>query len=1378
MRVSNGFVFFVIVLLLAGTALADFVPLRNDVIGDQPETVLLSSDAARVEFEVKIPGIERLEGTLEGQIWDRFEIPGGGVSAELGSPEVPTFSRMIAIPANKAVRVEFEPFEVTTLSNIHLIPAQGKDIEEVQQSKEPIRFSASAYESDTFSPKMQASASDPAVMRGVRLVSINTRPVQYNPVTKELKIANRYKVTVYFEGSDERNNPQTAPRPMSRSWVKLMQHLVVNFDELDLEIVPVGDYLIVCKNDANLLNNVLPPFVDWKKRKGHNVTLITYNGTPTNYQVKALIQNEYDNAEIPPEFVLLFGDVDGNYALPGWPTVGYPTDQTDQEYSLLEGGDILADVAVGRMPADDDYEARTLVNKVLYYEKMPYITSTDWYHQGCVVAGNSAAGISTVQLNRYIKTRMIEHEFTRVDTFWYWMSSGSVYNTTTTAINNGISCYNYRGNYEMQNFNVGDIDYLTNTFKLPFVVTVTCGTGGFAGSESFMEHFAVVGSPYAPKAAIAAVGTASWETHTRFNNTIVYGIWSAIFDEGITEAGNALNRGKLELYNTFIDHDQSWAVSDFSEYAALAGDPGVDIFNGPIQFMTSDLPDSKSWGENTLTLTVNRTGVGPLADALVCYYKENDMHEVGLTDANGQVTLPLNLASAGNVKVTVTQNNFHPIVDSLNIIQTDVTVGFYSNTIDDDGSGTSSGDGDGILNPSETVEIPLTFKNYGSSTPASSVSVTASSNDEYVTLIDNVETFPNMAPGATQNSLDDFDLTVAPDCPDGHTIHLTLTTTSAQGTWEGGMDLDVVSSAINYRGITVGTDTVLTIGAASNMVVNIVNDGGKTATSLIGELTSLDPLVTVNDNNASFGSVAAGATANCSSNPFSVTASDNSPPGFRAQLQIAYTTASGSVETDTIEVSLGVKTSVDPQGPDSYGYYCYDNTDLMYAQAPVYNWVEIDPSYGGSGNQLAIYDNGENDDMSIMVQLPFTFRYYGEDVNSLTVCSNGWIATNANESYSDFRNYRIPSIVGPPGMIAPFWDDLVTDPGRVYAYNDAANHRFIIQWSRMECGYGWGSHPQETFQVILFDPVYYPTPTGDGEILFQYNHIEQYSGDSSDIPYSTVGIENLDQTDGIEITYWASYDDPAASQLADGRAYLFTTAFDYNAGGEMEVDLTYVSGSPVPVGGGNVYFDIYVANSTGQSQDYDAWLDVTYEGGSPTTIILRNFTSFQPGWTINRPNTYFPVPAAYAAGNYMMYGRVGIYPNAIWNEDSFPFVKSGSSSTEPFTPFVPAGVPDPFEVITMNDNPIALPSEFAIDGPYPNPFNPTATIGFALPEASLVKLEIYDVSGRLVKTLIDGTRSAGNHSVTFNADGLASGLYIYRLQAGQHTASGKMVLMK
>jgi len=87
-------------------------------------------------------------------------------------------------------------------------------------------------------------------------------------------------------------------------------------------------------------------------------------------------------------------------------------------------------------------------------------------------------------------------------------------------------------------------------------------------------------------------------------------------------------------------------------------------------------------------------------------------------------------------------------------------------------------------------------------------------------------------------------------------------------------------------------------------------------------------------------------------------------------------------------------------------------------------------------------------------------------------------------------------------------------------------------------------------------------------------------------------------------------------------------------------------------------------------------------------------------------------------------------------------------------------------------------TEFELSQNYPNPFNPTTQISYQLPEDSVVRLEIYDLLGRRVQILVNDNQQTGRHTVTFDASGLASGVYIYRLQAGEFTQSRKLYLIK
>jgi hypothetical protein len=89
-----------------------------------------------------------------------------------------------------------------------------------------------------------------------------------------------------------------------------------------------------------------------------------------------------------------------------------------------------------------------------------------------------------------------------------------------------------------------------------------------------------------------------------------------------------------------------------------------------------------------------------------------------------------------------------------------------------------------------------------------------------------------------------------------------------------------------------------------------------------------------------------------------------------------------------------------------------------------------------------------------------------------------------------------------------------------------------------------------------------------------------------------------------------------------------------------------------------------------------------------------------------------------------------------------------------------------------------LPAGYALEQNYPNPFNPATTIKYSIPKESQVSLKIYDVLGREVMTLMDAKQNAGKYDITFNASKLASGVYIYRIIAGDFVQTKKMMLLK
>ena len=125
----------------------------------------------------------------------------------------------------------------------------------------------------------------------------------------------------------------------------------------------------------------------------------------------------------------------------------------------------------------------------------------------------------------------------------------------------------------------------------------------------------------------------------------------------------------------------------------------------------------------------------------------------------------------------------------------------------------------------------------------------------------------------------------------------------------------------------------------------------------------------------------------------------------------------------------------------------------------------------------------------------------------------------------------------------------------------------------------------------------------------------------------------------------------------------------------------------------------------------------------------------------------------------------GIFDNTI------PFTKgpNGTISFEGGSLLIP---------VSIESSELNIPESFFMDQNYPNPFNPTTTIKFGLPSASYVTAKLFNVLGQEVKTLFEGRLNAGEHELLFNAENIGSGVYFYRIQAGDNVSIKQMVLQR
>jgi flagellar hook assembly protein FlgD len=149
-------------------------------------------------------------------------------------------------------------------------------------------------------------------------------------------------------------------------------------------------------------------------------------------------------------------------------------------------------------------------------------------------------------------------------------------------------------------------------------------------------------------------------------------------------------------------------------------------------------------------------------------------------------------------------------------------------------------------------------------------------------------------------------------------------------------------------------------------------------------------------------------------------------------------------------------------------------------------------------------------------------------------------------------------------------------------------------------------------------------------------------------------------------------------------------------------------------------------------------------------------------------------------GEEGIFATVSLFVSSDFNEESLDVTvnKSRINESEPIEDLVIT-----FTNTVLSVDTKAIPKVYALRQNYPNPFNPTTQIKYDLPEDALVAINIYDLMGRNIRSLVNTNQSAGYRSIQWNAtnnlgEPVSAGMYIYMIQAGEFRQTKKMVLLK
>jgi len=524
----------------------------------------------------------------------------------------------------------------------------------------------------------------------------------------------------------------------------------------------------------------------------------------------------------------------------------------------------------------------------------------------------------------------------------------------------------------------------------------------------------------------------------------------------------------------------------------------------------------------------------PVENAQICI-SGNDVYAVGFTTEGGTAILDIIPSTIGELDLVVRGGTVVPFEGNIQVVEGIENVAPTGDPIVTD----IDGNNDGLINPNENGTITFSLKNYGTQT-SNNVYAKLSVPDSVLNLVEIITTdslsFGNLAPNDSVGG-PPFQFFVKPECSVGFEIPFKLHVSSSSSTWDyyrnetvHGCQLEYTEHFIDDDG-NVLNNYRMDPGETVKLILKISNIGDDIAPDVKGVLRSTDQYLTIIDSVGTFETILTDSNALNESDYFVVKVSENCPIPYLAGYSVQLSTQNGMYSysvIDTFSIPVALPSVYDPTGPDEYGYYAYSSDDNLWQQSPEYNWVKI------STIGTEIPRPGSTSNFTKTVTLPFTFKYYGNNFSQVRISTDGWIALGSGTLTAP-NNYPLPHLDAINNMVAAFWDDLFsTDPaeeGKLFYYYDVDNHRFIIEW--YEVGHFDDYTNKETFEIILLDPAYYITQTGDGEIICQYKKVSEPGS-------STIGVENNNEDVGIQYVYNEMYA-LTASELVDNFAIKFTT---------------------------------------------------------------------------------------------------------------------------------------------------------------------------------------------------------------------------------------------
>ncbi len=899
-------------------------------------------NAGVVQLNFSITQFETEEINIGGILMKSVHIPGVFLPNNEGAPDLPGTSRFIAIPEGAQAGFEILASRTEVYENVEIAPAfripKGNEDGPLNYTKDE-----KIYGSNELYPAEPFILSEPTEIRGVDAVQFGITPFQYNPVTKQLIVYRDVRVQVSFQGG---NGHFGDNRLRSRWFDPILQNIFINYQSLpEVEYNSNSDalaedfeYVIICPND--------PTFLAWADSikqfrilQGIRTGIFTTTEVGGNNAtaIENFINNAYNNWTIPPVAVLLLGDygTTGNTVhSPTWD--GYCI--SDHIYADVNGND-MADLITARMTAQNATHLQTMIGKFLKYERTPP-TNPNYYNKPITAMGwqterwfqicsETINGFWEHELGKTPVRENAIYSGTPPFTSWssnqntsmvvnYFGPSGRGYIPATathltdwggnaTRINNDINS----GAFMMQhrdhggetgwgepNYGNSNLSGLNNE-DLIYVFSINCLTGKFNWSgECFAEAF-----HRHQKGALGLIA-ATEVSYSFVNDAYVWGLYDGMWpdfmpdygtpgpDRILPAFGNAYGKYFLQYsnwpYNTsnkevtyylFHHHGDAFSTvyTEMPQNLTVVHDP-VIISGNPQFNITAD-----QYSLISLTLDGEIIAVG---------------EGTGLPLA---MNIPF-ITPGNTLTLTVTKQNYYRFTAQVPVVPASGAYVVADSTVINDASGNNNG----VLDYGEAPLLSLRASNVGVA-QAENVTIKLRSNDAHVTITDSTEFYGTIAAGGQTFITNGYAIQVDALVPDGHNIAFEVLATDGANNWLSYFSLQAHSPVLALGDYEVSdpagnNNGILDPGETANIIIEVTNSGSSGAMSVVGDLISSDPYITINTSSQNYGNITAGGTETKS---YSVTANASAPTGHIAQFTFNISASLGITASGVFSVVVG-----------------------------------------------------------------------------------------------------------------------------------------------------------------------------------------------------------------------------------------------------------------------------------------------------------------------------------------------------------------------------------------------------------------------------------------------------------------------------------------